>query len=137
MKPAPVAPPVAALPRETSLPKVARNQIRVLVLDEEALLSGNLVGVPSAKIEWVGVNAGLKTGVDASGIAKGPYPHAVASRFVVRAPGYLPALSYATAGSVSPASGVASAVAQAVAETKGLQSPERLPTVRVLRALLA
>ncbi len=93
---------VRSEPRKVSVPKLAKNAMRVFVLDEEALLSGRFATVDGATVEWVGVGAGLKTPVESTGVAKGPYPLSVASRFIVRAPGYLPAVSYATAGTLSP-----------------------------------
>lgn len=81
---------------------LASQSAALLVLDETGFINGNLQRVPEAVVHWLHPRAGLSSKVDSKGRARIPYPKAYSSRYVVTAPGYLPAVGYAVKGLMSP-----------------------------------
>ena len=57
--------------------------------------------VEGAEITWIGMGSKLVRKTDLSGWAPAPYGKALSMRFLVRAPGYLPALGYSIRGQMS------------------------------------
>jgi len=74
----------------------------VYVLDESAFLESRFETVPEASIQWLHPNSKLSSKPNKKGIAFVPYPNAYSARYVVKAPGYLPAVGYAVKGMISP-----------------------------------
>lgn len=89
-------------PKKKSKRKPIRFELgdaRLIVVSEDGFLGGEKAqAVEGAVIEWVGPGSGLRSRTDAAGSARVPYPLALSARFLVRAPGYLPATGYAVAG---------------------------------------
>lgn len=75
---------------------------RILVIDEESLAFNTPTAIEGAEVNWVSPVSGLVRKTNANGESASPYPNTVSARFVVTAPGYLPAVGYATAGVTVP-----------------------------------
>lgn len=84
-------------------PRFALGDARLVVLSEDGLLGGEKAApIEGAVVEWVGPGSGLRSRTDTNGTARIPYPLALSARFLVRAPGYVPATGYAVAGLDQP-----------------------------------
>ena len=82
-------------------PAPESNAAKIFVIDEDSLTQGSVHGVEGATVTWFGPNSGIVKKTNTKGVARAPYPASAAVRFVVQAPGYLPALGYAIEGLVS------------------------------------
>jgi|GEM_PF-1236353 len=102
--PAPIAPIAVVAKSAPKKKSKARSRFelgdaRLIVLSEDGMLGGEKAEpIEGAVIEWVGPGSGLRSRTDGEGITRIPYPLALSTRFLVRAPGYLPATGYAIAG---------------------------------------
>ena len=74
---------------------------KVFVFDEESLVLGQPRPVAGATLTWIGPNSQLTTSTNSHGVARSPYPLTQSSRFLIKAPGFLPALGYASLGQVA------------------------------------
>lgn len=74
----------------------------VYVLDESAFLESRYETVPQASVQWLHPESNLSSKLNKKGIALVPYPNAYSARYIVKAPGYLPAVGYAVKGMISP-----------------------------------
>ncbi len=84
------------------IPKADANLAWLYILDEESQNSAQKLGLKNASISWVGRDSNLITKSLTGGAARAPYHSTKSMRFVVQAPGYLPAVGYASAGLVTP-----------------------------------
>jgi hypothetical protein len=88
-----------------SIPKLKSLQSAragVYVVDETAFLENRFESVPEATVHWLHPKSGLSSSIDTRGLAFAPYPNAYSARYIVNAPGYLPAVGYAVKGMLSP-----------------------------------
>lgn len=100
---APVVVAAASAPKKAFKWPGAEKAFGVLaVVSEESLSTGQPEAVAGASVTWIGAETKITSTTDAKGVAKTPYPKAYGLRFLVRAPGFLPALGYATANTVTP-----------------------------------
>jgi hypothetical protein len=74
----------------------------VYVLDESSFLESRFETVPGANVQWLHPNSNLTSKPNKKGLAFVPYPNAYSARYIVNAPGYLPAVGYAVKGMISP-----------------------------------
>ena len=74
----------------------------VYVLDESSFLESRFETVPGASVQWLHPTSNLVSKPNKKGLAFVPYPNAYSARYVVNAPGYLPAVGYAVKGMISP-----------------------------------
>ncbi|MEO5666926.1 MAG: hypothetical protein ABIR96_02585 [Bdellovibrionota bacterium] len=74
----------------------------VYVIDESAFLESRFETVPGASIQWLNPDSNLSSKPNKKGLAFVPYPNAYSARYIVKAPGYLPAVGYAVKGMISP-----------------------------------
>jgi len=90
--------------RLTPLAKAQKNSkiAQILVIDEESHSLGQNLGIEKAKVTWLGFRSGLSTRSAKGGLLQAPYKAIQSMRFIVQAPGYLPAVGYASRGWVTP-----------------------------------
>ena len=83
-------------------PRAEAEVAKIFVMSEESLMSGEPQAVVDAEVNWVSVKSGLISRTDANGVARSPYRKISSMRFIVNAPGYLPAVGYAVGGMAIP-----------------------------------
>jgi hypothetical protein len=84
------------------LNKLESSRPGVYVLDESSFLENRYESVPGATVQWLHPQSNLSSKLNKKGIAFVPYPNAYSARYIVKAPGYLPAVGYAVKGMISP-----------------------------------
>lgn len=93
----------ASLKLRGSIPSAHPHQARIFVVDEEALLNGQIKAVSQASVHMI--NPTFETGprvlTTANGLARIPYPFTQSVRFFVRAQGYMMGMGYATFGNIT------------------------------------
>ncbi len=68
---------------------------RIFAIDEESLLNGRPRPVKGAAVHWITEGSGLVVHTLKNGSVKAPYDTTHSARFVITAPGYIPAVGYA------------------------------------------
>jgi len=74
----------------------------IYVLDESSFLENRFETVPQASVQWLHPESNLSSKPNKKGLSFVPYPNAYSARYIVKAPGYLPAVGYAVKGMISP-----------------------------------
>jgi hypothetical protein len=92
----------------------------VTVIDEESLIGGQTSVIAGAHVHWIHENSGLSGTTDGKGRAFAPYPRTLSARFIVKAPGYLPATGYAIEGMNVPVSLVRESRLGSIIKTLGV-----------------
>ena len=101
--------PNKTLPHETALtpkgiiPLRKANITQIFVVDEEALLNGQIHPLSNAQISLIhpNLNSKLQLSTNEKGLLSVPYPISESVRFFVRATGFVMGMGYATMGEVS------------------------------------
>lgn len=83
------------------VPAADSHQAKLVIIDEEALAAGEKLGVQNAEVHWIGTQSGLMSHSQKGGGLVAPYAATQTMRFVVKAPGYLPAVGYVSQGLVN------------------------------------
>lgn len=112
--------PQTAVLNKISLPNAKTGEARVVVLDNEQLSLGIHQGVQNAVVHWIAFNSKIQSRVPARGWVRAPYPRSSSLRFIVQAPGYLPALGYAVEGELAIVPLVKERLLPAVVKTLGV-----------------
>jgi len=88
-------------PTENTLPEkftpVFSKDASLLIVDGEELNFGELKPIQGASVYWFGYQSGFKVSSSKNGEVFAPSSKFLSARYIVHAPGYIPAVGYATA----------------------------------------
>ncbi|NCN28633.1 hypothetical protein GW915_13795 [bacterium] len=79
---------------ESMAPKVSNGKAALWILDQDAFSAGQKHGITDATVYWVHPQANIASESDQNGHAFSPLNKINSARFVVIAPGYIPAIGY-------------------------------------------